>query len=161
MLSRLGMALAGLITAAFVSATPLRANIIGCSPDDPSQPDTELFATTNTAVITDSDDPRLRDRLELFELQVDTTVLANAAVATGSTLVDGVSWSAERQQVTYERSRDFHLSCADEFELHRIADQVREQFGQESVLTFLRLPRDAPGVDAVAVEVPDIDTSRL
>jgi hypothetical protein len=161
MLSRLGLALAGLITAVVVSATPVRANLIGCSPDDPSQPHAELFATTNTAVITDTDDPRLRDRLELLELQVDTTVLANAAVATGSTLVDGVSWSAERHQLTYERSRDFHLSCADEFELHRIADQVRQQFLQGSVLTFRHLPRDAPEVDAVAVEVPDVDTARL
>jgi hypothetical protein len=161
MLSRLGMALAALITAAIVSATPLRANIIGCSPEDPSQPHAELFATTNTAVITDTDDPRLRDRLELFELQVDTTVLANAAVATGSTLVDGIAWSAERHQLTYERSRDFQLSCVDELELHRIADQVRQQFLQQSVLTFRELPRDAPDVDAVAVEVPDVDTSRL
>jgi hypothetical protein len=155
------MVLAGLITAAIVSATPVRANIIGCSPDDPSQPQAELFATTNTAVITDTDDPRLRDRLELFELLVDTTVLANAAVATGSTLVDGVFWSAERHQVTYERSRDFHLSCVDGFELHRIADQVRQQFHLESVLTFRYLADNAPTVDAVTVEVPDVDTSRL
>jgi hypothetical protein len=155
------MVLAGLITAAIVSATPVRANIIGCSPDDPSQPQAELFATTNTAVITDTDDPRLRDRLELFELLVDTTVLANAAVATGSTLVDGVFWSAERHQVTYERSRDFHLSCVDGFKLHRIADQVRQQFHQESVLTFRYLADNAPTVDAVTVEVPDVDTSRL
>ena len=149
------------MAAAVVNATPVRANIIGCSPDDPSQPHAELFATTNTAVITDTDDPRLRDRLELFELQVDTTVLANDAVATGSTLVDGVFWSAEVHQMTYERSRDFHLSCVDEFELHRIADQVRQQFHQESVLTFQHLPHDAPEVDAVTVEVPDVDTSRL
>jgi hypothetical protein len=155
------MALAGLIAAAIVGATPVGANIIGCSPDDPSQPHAELFATTNTAVITDTEDPRMRDRLELFELQVDATVLANAAVATGSTLVDGVSWSAERHQLTYERSRDFHLSCVDEFELHGIADQVRQQFLQGSVLTFRDLPHDAPEVDAVIVEVPDVDTSRL
>jgi hypothetical protein len=161
MLSRLGMALTGLMAAAIISATPLHANIIGCTPDDPSQPRAELFATTNTAVITDADDPRLRDRLELFELQVDTTVLANAAVATGSTLVDGVSWSADRHQLTYERSREFHLSCVDEFELHRIADQVRQQFHQGAVLTFRHLPSHAPEVDAVTVEVPDVDALRL
>jgi hypothetical protein len=161
MLSRLGMALAALITAAIVGATPVRANIIGCSPDDPAQPHAELFATTNTAVITDPNDPRLWDRLELFELQVDATVLANAAVATGSTLVDGIAWSAERHQLTYERSRDFHLACVDEFELHRIADQIRQQFLQQSVLTFRQLPRDAPEMDAVAIEVPGVDPSRL
>jgi hypothetical protein len=161
MLSRLGTALAGLIAAAIVSATPVRANIIGCSPDDPSPPRAELFATTNTAVITDADDPRLRDRLELFELQVDATILANAAVPTGSTLIDGVSWSAGRHQLTYERSREFHLSCVDESELHSIADQVRQQFLQGSVLTFRQLPHDAPEADAVTVEVPDADASRL
>jgi hypothetical protein len=157
----LGTALAGLSAAAVVGATPLHANIIGCSPDDPSQPRAELFATTNTVVISTSDDPRLRDRLELFELQVDATVLANDAVPTGSTLVDGVSWSAAQRQMTYERSRDFHLSCVDDFELHRVADQVRRQFHQRSVLTFQHLPHDAPGVDAVTVEVPGVDTSRL
>jgi hypothetical protein len=155
------MALAGLLTGAICYATPLHANIIGCSPDDPAQRRAELFATDNTAVISDSDDPRLRDRLELFELQVDTTILANAAVATGSTLVDGVFWSTEMHRTTYERSREFHLSCVDEFQLHRIADQVRLQFRQESVLTFEHLPLDAPEVDAVTVNVPDVDTSRL
>jgi len=161
LLGRLGTALAGLSAAAVVGATPLHANIIGCSPDDPSQPHAELFATTNTALISNTDDPRLRDRLELFELQVDAMVLANAAVPTGSTLVDGVSWSAAQRQMTYERSRDFHLSCADDFELHRIADQVRQQFHQGSVLTFRYLPHDAPGVDAVRVEVPGVDMLRL
>jgi hypothetical protein len=124
-LCSLGMALAGLLGSAITCATPLHANIIGCSPDDPSQPHAELFATDNTAVIRDSDDPRLQDRLTLFELQVDTTMLANAAAVTGSTLVDGVYWSAEMHQTTYERSREFHLSCVDAFQLHRIADQVR------------------------------------
>src|SRR5437879_4240566 len=91
-LCRLGMTLAGLLCSAITCATPLHANIIGCSPDDPSQPHAELFATDNTAVIRDSDDPRLQDRLALFELQVDTTILSNAAAVTGSTLVDGVYW---------------------------------------------------------------------
>jgi hypothetical protein len=155
------MALAGLLGSAITCATPLHANIIGCSPDDPSQPHAELFATDNTAVIRDSDHPRLQDRLTLFELQVDTTMLANAAAVTGSTLVDGVYWSAEMHQTTYERSREFHLSCVDAFQLHRIADQVRLQFRPESVLTFEYLPTDAPEVNAVSVNVPDVDTARL
>jgi hypothetical protein len=161
LLGRLGAALAALSAAAVVAATPLRANIIGCSPDDPSQPRAELFASSNTALMSNPDDPRLQDRLELFELEVDATVLAYGAVPTGSTLVDGISWSAPQRQVTYERSRDFHLSCVDAFELHRIADQVRQQFHQTSVLTFRYLPHNAPGVDAVTVEVPGVDTSRL
>lgn len=159
--SQLGMALAGLLSGVVICVTPVQANIIGCSLGDPSQPQAELFATDNTAVISDSDDPRLQNRLELFELQVDTTILANAAMATGSTLVDGVFWSAKTDQTTYERSRDFHLSCVDEFQLHHIADQIRMQFNQESVLTFEHLPADAPEADAVTVSVPDVDRSRL
>jgi hypothetical protein len=132
-----------------------------CSPDDPSQPRAELFATDSTAVINDSDDPRLRDRLELFKLQVGTTILANDAVPTGSLLVDGIYWSPKTHRTTYARAREFHISCMDELQLHRIADQVRQQFHQESVLTFEDLPSDAPEVDAVTLNVPDVNTSRL
>lgn len=158
---RLWLALAGLLSGAITCATPVHANIVGCSPDDPSQPRAELFATDSTAVINDSDDPRLQDRLELFELQVDTTILANDAVPTGSILVDGIYWSPKTHQTTYARSREFHISCVDELQLHHIADQVRQQFHQESVLTFEDLPSDAPEVDAVTLNVPDVNTSRL
>jgi hypothetical protein len=160
-MGRLGMALAGLFIAAILGATPVHAGGVGCSLDELSQPRAELFATDNTAVISNRDDARLRDRLELFELQVDATVLANAAVATGSTLVDGVFWSPATHRTTYERSREFHLACVEESQLRRIADQVRQQFDQESVLTFEYLPSDAVEADAVTVDVPDVDTSRL
>jgi hypothetical protein len=160
-MERLGMALVGLFTAAILGATPAHADIVGCSLDELSQPRAELFATDNTAVISNRDDARLRDRLELFELQVDATVLASAAVAAGSILVDGVFWSPAKHQTTYERSRDFHLSCVDQSQLHRIADQVRQQFNQESVLTFEYLSSDAPEAGSVTVDVPDVDTSRL
>jgi hypothetical protein len=155
------VALASLLSGAVISSTPLHANITGCSPDDPSPPRAELFATDTTAAISDYDDPRLQDRLELFELQVDATVLSNAGVATGSTLVDGVFWSANKRRTTYERSREFHLSCVDQFQLHRIAYQIRRQFHQESVLTFEYLSTDAPEADAVTVTVPNVDKSRF
>jgi hypothetical protein len=158
---RLWMALAGLLSGAIICATPVHANIVGCSPADPSQPRAELFATDSTAVLNDSGDPRLRDRLELFELQVDTTILANDAVPTGSILVDGIYWSSKTHQTTYQRSREFHISCVDELQLHRIADQVRQQFHQESVLTFEDLPSGAPEADAVTLNVPNVNTSRL
>jgi hypothetical protein len=158
---RVWLALAGLLSCAITCATPVRASIVGCSPDDPTQPRAELFATDSTAVINDSDDPRLRDRLELFELQVDTAILANDAVPTGSILVDGIYWSPKRHHMTYARAREFHISCMNELQLHRIADQVRQQFHQESVLTFEDLPSEPPEADAVTLTVPDVNTSRL
>jgi hypothetical protein len=157
---RLAVALAALAIGALLAAPPGQAGIVGCSPDS-SEPQAELYATDNTAVIGDAADPRLEDTLELFELQVDATVLANAGLPTGSTLLDGVYWSAELQQTTNERSRDFHLQCVDELQLHAIASQVREQFHQESVLAFVYLPQGTPGADAVTVEVPDVDPTRF
>jgi hypothetical protein len=155
------LALAGLLSGAITYATPVHANIVGCSPDDPTQPRAELFGTDSTAVINDSDDPRLQDRLDLYEFQVDTAILANDAVPTGSILVDGIYWSSTTHQMTYARSREFYISCVDELQLHHIADQVRQQFHQESVLTFENLPADAPEVDAVTLNVPDVNPSRL
>ena len=44
-------------------------------------PDAEIFATNNTALITDQHDPRLRDRLEGFARRVDATSSTRAADA--------------------------------------------------------------------------------
>ncbi|WP_197501442.1 hypothetical protein [Mycobacterium sp. 852002-51057_SCH5723018] len=149
-----------LLIGALLAAPPVHAGIVGCSPDW-SEPQAELYATDNTAIIGDAADPRLQDRLQLFELQVDATVLGNAGLPAGSTLLDGVFWSSEPQQATYERSRDFHLQCVGELELHAIATQVREQFHQESVLVFAYRRQGAPDADAVTVEVPDVDPNRF
>jgi hypothetical protein len=119
----------------------------------------ELFATDNTAVINDPD--QLQDGLGLFEIQADVTIAQNGAAATGSTLLDGVYWSNELQQTTYERSREFHLCSPGEPTLHTVAEALRRQFNQEAVLTFDYLPRNAPGANAVAVTVPDIDIKRF
>ena len=107
----------------------------------------ELFVTDNT-------DP-------LFEIQADVTIAQNGAAATGSTPLDGVYWSTELQQTTVERSREFHLCSPDELTLHTLAEALRRQFNQEAVLTFDYLPQDAPGADAIAVTVPDIDLARF
>jgi hypothetical protein len=156
----LAIALAAALTGALLDTTPAHASIVGCTPDW-SQPQAEIYATDNTAVITDPSDPRLQDRLELFELQADATILSNSAWPAGSTVVDGVFWSSELHQTTYERSRDFHLQCVNELELHDIAAQIREQFHQESVLAFEYLPQGAPGANAVTVEVPGVDSDRF
>ena len=66
---------------------------------------------------------QLHDGLGLFELQADVTIAQNGAVATGSTLLDGVSCSTELGQATYERSREFHLCAADEPTLHAVAER--------------------------------------
>ncbi len=91
----------------------------------------ELFVTDNT-------DP-------LFEIQADVTIAQNGAAATGSTPLDGVYWSAELQQTTSERSREFHLCSPDELTLHALAAALRRQFNQEAVLTFDYLPAACAG----------------
>jgi hypothetical protein len=69
---------------ATIIAAPVHANRPACSPQDQTVSAAELFATDNTAVITDDDDGRLRDPLQLFEIQVDTTIAqAGAASTTG------------------------------------------------------------------------------
>lgn len=120
-----------------------------------------MFATNNTEIITDPDDPRLDTRLVRFAHRVRQTVGDGGAVAGRSALLDGVFWSAELRRATYERSRAFDLHRVDAIELHHIADLVRKEFDQESVLTFEYLPESAPGADAVEVEVPGVDVTEL
>lgn len=121
-------------------------------------PAAELFATDNTAVITDPG--ALQDGLQLFETQADLTITQNGATVTGSTLLDGVSWSLPLQRTTYERSRDFHLCGADE-SVHTAAAALRRQFDQQAVLTFEYLPRATPEADAVLITVPGVDVAHF
>lgn len=121
----------------------------------------ELFATDNTAVITEPASGQLLDELRLFELQADLTLLHSGTAVTGSTLVDGVFWSPELRQSTYERAREFHLCVVDGATLHAAAEAVRRQFCQEAVLTFAYLPQGAPEADAIIVAVPGIDLHRF
>ncbi|SEQ70791.1 hypothetical protein SAMN05216188_104389 [Lentzea xinjiangensis] len=115
-------------------------------------PHPEIFATNNTAIITDPDDPRLRDRLVRFDHEVRGIVLAHGGHTARSTLLDGVFWSSELQQTTFERSRKFDVTL-DEGSLRRAASAISERFRQEAVLTFRSLPATSPEVDAVRVEV--------
>ncbi len=116
-----------------------------------------MFATSNTTMIADPDDPRLHDRLEPFASQVYGTIRANAALPVGSDVMDGVFWSEDLQQLTFEPSREFHLACVDEGELTRIAEVVAGQFGQESVLTFVYRPDDTSSADSFIAEVLGVD----
>ncbi len=120
----------------------------------------EIFATNNTAIITDPADPRLRDRLIEFDREVRGIVLANGGVTTRSTLLDGVFWSSDLQQTTFERSRKFDVTL-DEESLRHTAATIGKRFRQESVLTFRFLPANSPEVDAVQVEVDGITAQQV
>jgi hypothetical protein len=130
------------------AATPARGDGPVCRP-------AELFATDNTDVITDVG--QMHDQLQLFELQADVTIALTGTEVAGSTLVDGVFWSDELQQSTFERAREFHLCTANEPTLRTIADALRRQFNQEAVLTFEYLPQNAPEANAIIIDVPDVD----
>jgi hypothetical protein len=148
--------LLAVLTAALAGATATGALAHG-----PRLPDAEIFATNNTAVITDPADPRLSDPLRAFERKVERIVERGGGVPRGSQLLDGVFFSSDLQTTTFERSRDFDVDHVTQGELHDIAERVRERFDQESVLTFDYPERPWDPVDGVEVEVPGLDAQRL
>ncbi|MFI5860047.1 hypothetical protein [Streptomyces sp. NPDC051546] len=121
----------------------------------------EIFATDNTAVITDPADPRLQTRLNRFDREVRGIIRSHGAKPGSSTLLDGVFWSGELQQTTYERSREFDVDRVGAEGLHHIADVIRKQYHQESVLTFRCLPQNSPDTDAVEIQAPGVSATRL
>ncbi|KQX54693.1 MULTISPECIES: hypothetical protein [unclassified Streptomyces] len=131
------------------------------SPVLPGCPAAEIFATDNTAIITDPDDPRLMTRLRHFDHEVRRIIRAHGARPGESTLLDGVFWSDELQQTTYERSREFDVDRAGPERLRDIAGVIAKQYDQEAVLTFRCLPRTSPETDAVEIEVPGVEASDL
>ena len=124
-----------------------------------SASDAEIFATNNTAVITDPGDPRLKDDLKDFARQVERIIDDGGGEARGSELLDGV-FSSDGV-TTFERSREFDVDRVSPDELHTIADTVRARFKQQSVLTFDKLPAGAPGVDGVLLDVPGVSATAL
>jgi hypothetical protein len=148
------MVLSGGIAWCSVAAPPAGSDVGSCRP-------AELFASDNTAAITDPGAGALQDGLALFEMQADATMTQHGVAVTGSTLLDGVSWSPELLRATYERAREFHLCAADEPTLHTAAEALRRQFDQKTVLTFEYLPQQAPEANAITVAVPDIDLARF
>ncbi|MEV6734898.1 hypothetical protein [Streptomyces sp. NPDC051364] len=139
---------------ALLRLRPLGADTHGC-------PAGEIFATNNTAVITDPDDARLRTRLTRFDHEVREIIRTSGARPAASTLLDGVFWSGDLKQTTYERSREFDVDKVGADGLHHIADVVRKQYHQESVLTFRCLPRTSPDTDAVEIQAPGVSAARL
>ena len=124
-------------------------------------PDAEIFATNNTAVITDPDDPRLDDRLGRFARTVTRIVRAGGAAPRGSELLDGVFFSSDSGTTTFERSRRFDVDRVDGTELQEIAEAIGTRFHQESVLTFDHLDAADPAVDAIELEVPGVTADAL
>jgi hypothetical protein len=136
-------------------------SVVAGPADAARPPQAEIFATNNTAIITDPADPRLNTRLVRFAQQARRIIRDNGARPGGSTLLDGVFWSADLGQTTYERSREFDVSRTDPIELRHIAELIRKRFDQESVLTFEPLPRTSARADAIEVEIPGLDVQRL
>jgi Ca2+-binding RTX toxin-like protein len=128
---------------------------------DGGAPDAEIFATNNTAVITDPADPRLDDPLTGFARRVERIVARGGGTPVESELLDGVFFSSDQGTTTFERSRRFDVDKVAKDELHTIADTVRSRFGQQSVLTFDRLPREDAEVDAIELEVPSVTAQDL
>jgi len=125
---------------AIATATPANGQVGPCQP-------AELFVADNA-------DP-------LFEMRADATITLNGIAVTGSTPLDGVHWSNARQQISYERSREFHVCGPGEPTLHDAALALSRQFTQESVLSFDYLPQAAPEADALLIAVPDVDIARF
>jgi Ca2+-binding RTX toxin-like protein len=138
------------ILAGALTALALLAPTAAAHDDD----EAEIFATNNTAVITDPADPRLRDRLKGFAREVERIIDDGGARPRGSELLDGVFASGET--TTFERSRVFDVDRLDDDELHTIADTIRARFSQQSVLTF----EPGPG-DAIRLEVPSVTAQDL
>ncbi|MEZ0093592.1 hypothetical protein [Streptacidiphilus sp. EB129] len=131
------------------------------SPAAPGCPTAEVFATDNTEIITDPADPRLSTPLTRFAHEVRAIIRANGARSGASTLLNGVFWSADLKQATYERSREFDVNRVGRDGLHHIADVIAKQYHQESVLTFRCLPRTSAETDAVEIQAPGVNSTRL
>ena len=146
--------LAGALAALAIAAPAAAAH-------DGGPPDAEIFATNNTAVITDPDDPRLDDKLKEFGRDVERIIEAGGGDARGSELLDGVFFSFDEGTTTFERSRRFDVDRVDDDELHTIADTIRDRHDQQSVLTFDHLPRHDDEVNAIELEVPGVTAQAL
>ncbi len=151
-----GIALAGLLAGALALVpSAASANSYG------GLPDAEIFATNNTAVITDPADPRLDQELNGFARKVTRIIHEGGGTPRGSQLLDGVFFSSDLNQTTFERSRDFDVDHVSVGELGAIAERVRRRFDQQSVLTFDYLPASAGRVDGVELEVPGVSADAL
>lgn len=132
-----------------------------CAADNWMQPTAELFGTWNTATITDPADARLNDPLTQFELEVNLTAAMELGLTVHSEAIDGVYWSPDSQQITYEPARRFELACTGRDNLCWIADDLRVRYNQEAVLGIEFLAADNERADGFLVRVPGVDKTRL
>ncbi|MEU8487898.1 hypothetical protein [Streptomyces sp. NPDC048641] len=153
------------LMAAAVAALALGLTGAGSSPAATSAaadcPTAELFATSNTAVITDPADPRLHTHLTRFDHEVRGIIRAHGSTPVTSKLLQGVFWSGDLKQATYERSREFDINRVSRDGLNHMAGVIAKMYHQESVLTFRCLPRTSPETDALEIEAPGVSASRL
>ena len=94
--------------------------------------DAEIFATNNTATVTDQNDPRLDAPLIGFADRVTRIIRDGGGKPHGSALLGGVFCC----ELTFERSRRFDVDHVSRGELHDVAETIRRRFLQGSVLTF-------------------------
>jgi hypothetical protein len=146
---------------AALATLALAAPATAAAHGDHRLPDAEIFATNNTAVITDPDDPRLRDRLIGFGREVERIIDRGGGRPRGSQLLDGVFFSSDLGTTTFERSRRFDVDDVADDQLHAIADTARDRFGQQSVLTFDHLEPSDDEVNAVELVVPGVSAQAL
>ncbi|MEU8774239.1 hypothetical protein [Streptomyces sp. NPDC048606] len=150
-----------LVAAGVLALGPATTGAAQAGTGPASCPTAEIFATDNTAIITDPEDPRLDRDLRHFAREVRGVIRAHGARPGASTLLDGVFWSDELHRTTYERSREFDVDRVGREGLHDIAEVVRKTYDQESVLTFRCLPRSAPDTDAVEIRADGVSATRL
>src|SRR4051794_26570142 len=124
-------------------------------------PDAEIFATNNTAIITDPSDPRLDTDLAGFAADVARIVGHRGGSTVNSQLLDGVFFSSSLNQTTFETSREFAVEDVTGRELRDIAQAVRRRFHQESVLTFDHLPQGSQRIDGLELRVPGVSAQAL
>lgn len=143
------------------SGTAVAYGPASCDPANPLAPTAELFGTWNTATITDPADPRLNDPLTQFEIEVNLTAAMELGLTVHSEPIDGVFWSEQSQQITYEPARRFELACTGRDNLCWIADDIKVRYNQEAVLGIEFLPADHERADGFLVRVPGVDVTRL
>jgi hypothetical protein len=136
-----------LALAASLAATIAAATAGGASAHGGGLPNAEIFATNNTAVITDPGDPRLDDPLRGFERKVERIIERRGGEPRGAQLLDGVFFSSDLQATTFERSREFDFFGSDDAETLDLAPDGRR----------LRLARAVNGVPDVALDLGDME----
>ena len=127
----------------------------------PRLPDAEIFATNNTAVITDPADPRLSDPLKGFARQVERIIDDGGG--------EPARLAAARRRVLLLRSGDHDVRALARVrrrprrrdELHTIADDDPRALRPAVGADVRQAAGRRPDVDAVELEVPGVSAQAL